>query len=209
MTDEPETDLQNLWQDQPTEISPMLLADVHQRALKFESHQKILMIYLAASAVFGLLAGGYAIVALHDGWVRLGISVLALNVLFIFYYRYSRRITDRAAMSTPSRDCLDFYRQSLTKRIHILRSIWLWGYLPLLPGMILLFYSVHASGQRTLQSALLHHPEKVVKLAHTLQTVNYIMLALGICVVVGIGLEWSWALWKARKLKRELTALES
>jgi hypothetical protein len=209
MTDEPETNLQNLWQDQPTEISPMLLADVHHRALKFQSHQKILMIYLAVCAVAGLLGGGFAIVALRDGWVRLGISVLALNVLFIFYYRYSRRITDRTALATPSRDCLDFYRQSLTRRIHILRSIWLWGYLPLLPGMILLFYSVHASAQRTFQSAMVHHPEKVAKLTHTLQTVDYILLAMGIFIVAGIGLEWSWAAWRARKLKRELAALEA
>jgi hypothetical protein len=56
---------------------------------------------------------------------------------------------------------------------------------------------------------MVHHPEKVAKLTHTLQTVDYILLAMGIFIVAGIGLEWSWAAWRARKLKRELAALEA
>lgn len=197
MTDEPENNLQNLWQDQPTEISPMVLADVHARALKFQSHQKLLLTMLGVCAAVSVLLSSFAIYRFDDGLFRLGFVMLMLGMLFILYYRYSHRVTDDGATGSPSRDCFEYYRIALTRRIQLLRTAWLWYFLPALPGLMLVLYRVDQS----LIPGHLTHPERAA-LAHL------ILIGGEAFLVAAYLFEMAWVWRKIGRLKHELAALE-
>lgn len=197
MTDEPETNLQNLWQDQPTEISPVLLADVHHRALKFQSHQKLLLTMLAICAITSVLLSSFAIFRFNDGLFRLGFVMLMLGMLFILYYRYSHRVIDDGATGLPSRDCFDYYRVALTQRIQLLRTAWLWYFLPAMPGLVLILYRIDQS----LISGHVSHPERAA-------VARLILVGGEVFMAAAYLFEMAWIWRKLRQLKRELAALE-
>ncbi len=140
MSDERVPDhLQSLWQDQPAQASAMSFDELRQlsRQLTRRVRRRNLREYVAA-VIVALTFGPMAWFAPLP-MTRIA-SVLALAaVMFVVYHlhRYGAAQVMPAEMALTS--CLVFYRRELERQRDLLRSVWKWALLPLVPGMILMY----------------------------------------------------------------------
>lgn len=201
---EPDTltadDLQTLWQDEPVEISPMILADVHKRAIRFDTLQRLAIITMAVCTLFGFAMAGFVMMHRADGLFSIGVSLLALGVLFNLYYLHTYRLTNRQALAGVRRACLDFYRGALQHKIKLVRTWWAWSLLPMLPGALLVLYRLEqlldAPGSG-------HNPKATITLAQAKlilhgEEIFFVVFLLVFAVI---------QLVRTRRLKRELLSL--
>ena len=150
MTDEPETpqpetpkpeDLQNLWQDQPTEFAPMSLQAIHTRANQFQSHifMRNALEYAASVFVAGIF--GWFAWQSDDPVFRLACGLIIASAAFICLFLFLNGRADRTG-AKPDDDCLAFHRNALHRQSRLLRGAWLWYVLPMVPGMSLFMWAV-------------------------------------------------------------------
>ncbi len=206
MTDAPESEpipadeLQALWQAEPLEISPMILADVHKRAVRFETLQRWSIVAIAASTLFGFAMAGYVMMNSRDGLLNIGYSLMALGCLFVLYYMHTYRLTNPRALAGATQACLDFYRDVLRHKIRRVRTWWVWSLLPLLPGTLLILW-------RLGQILAMPHPRHNPKATITLAQATLILHGLEVFLVVYLLILALVQFVRARRLKRELQSL--
>ncbi len=197
MTDEPEPNLQNLWQDQPTEISPMLLADVHQRALKFDARLKRGMFLRYSETVVALALVGFELFIIRDGLIRIGLFLIAIGAMFSLHVsRGFSAKTRNSGAASASQACFEFYKEVLKVRIRYTQTAWAWMILPLLPGVLLVEYCIHQGLGQLYPHARISHE---MASRWTYGTDIFLVFFLGAYIAY-------WHL-RARKLRRELAEL--
>lgn len=194
----PADELQALWQADPVEVSPMVLIDVHRRAVRFETLQRWHLIVYAVTTAVGFLMAGFVMLRMEDGILSVGYSLVALGILFAFYYRHNRNPANPQALSGASQDCLDFYRRILKRRIRLIQTAWAWSMLPILPGAIIIFWRV----------------SQIVSIRHQnarITSAQGSLIILGLEIFLGVFLVTRFATQqlKARRLQRELHSLTS
>jgi hypothetical protein len=132
-------DLQSLWQSQLAGSGAISLDDLRQgsRRLQRRVGRRNRREYVAAvivALVFGPMAWFAPLPTLRVG------SVLTLAaVMFVVYHlhRYGTAQAMPGEMALTS--CLAFHRRELERQRDLLRSVWKWALLPLVPGMILMY----------------------------------------------------------------------
>ena len=176
-------DLQNLWQNQPTEAFHIALAEVHARALKFQRRVRFRNIreYLAAAFVLFFFTWTAATVA--DPIRRAGAILMVAGVLYVVWHLYrwgsSREVTG---------DCLEFHRRELERQRDLLQNIWRWYLGPMIPGLLVIMLAgFHDRGSRT----------------HTWFVIVYLLL--GALLFYGVGRLNQRA---ARRLQRQIEELD-
>ncbi len=202
MTDTPELnpmpadELQTLWQADPLEVSPMVLLDVHKRAIRFETIQRWHLITLVGVTLFGFVAAGFVMLKFQDGLLSIGYSLVALSILWILYYRHNRDPKNQQALAGATQDCFDFYKDVLKRRIRLAQTAWAWSILPTLPGVLIIFYRV---GQFVAE----RHPKALITPSQAILVLQVLEAAL----VVGLLVNFFIQQLRARRLKRELQTL--
>ncbi|MGA8030384.1 MAG: hypothetical protein WB992_24850 [Bryobacteraceae bacterium] len=131
-------DPRNLWQTQEVEEMRFSVEELRAKAAKFQARirRRNLREYLAALIVivfFGV-----------ECWrvpLMLPRTAFALLVAAAIYYMWHLHRWG-SAMPLPadmgSADCVGFYRHELERQRDLLRSVWKWVLVPILPGMALL-----------------------------------------------------------------------
>lgn len=190
MTDEPDTPqpdtLKCLWQDQPTELTTMSLQAIHTRANKFQSivFWRNTREYIASVFVAGIF--GYFAATSDSPMMQLSCALIIAGVAFVSLFIWLNGRADRAG-ARASDDCLNFHRQALVRQSRMLRNVWLWYLLPMVPGMALFLWT-------TAQAVPTHQWWR-----------NLVSFGFVAVVFVGVGLLNRWG---ARCLDRELAKLE-
>jgi len=156
-------DLQALWQSQTLDTRAISLEEVRAKARRFERTvvRRNLREYVAAAIV---VAGyGWIMWLGPSSTIRAGAGMVIVGTIFIVY----RLRTRGAALSLPAdlglKSALDFHCVELVRQRDLLRSVWLWYLLPIVPGML-----VAQIGR------VLEHPERLQQ-----------VIVIGVVIVAG------------------------
>jgi hypothetical protein len=148
-----DVDLQALWQSQALDQHAISLEEIRGKATRFERivARRNLREYVAAVLV---VAGfGWIMWVEPSGIVRVGAGLVIAGTIFIVHQLRTRG----SAMSLPAdlvlSRALEFHCAQLVRQRDLLRSVWWWYLLPLLPGMLLV-----QIGQA------LEHPERLLRI---------------------------------------------
>jgi hypothetical protein len=139
MTDQSrDDDLQALWQSQSRGETTMSIAQIRTMSQSLERRvtRGLRREYVAAwiaAALFGFY-----------GWIgptatiRVGASLVVVAVLFTAHQLRLRGATVPLPADLARTSALDFYRAQLVRQRDLLRSVWWWGLLPAVPGLLVL-----------------------------------------------------------------------
>ena len=138
MSDERVPDqLQSLWQDQPAQGKAMSSDELRHRSQRLTRiiSRRNLREYVAGA--MALVVCGYLAWKVPLPLMRVGFVMSVPALIFIIYHLH--RYGSARAMPTDMglTSCLQFHRGELERQRDLLRGVWKWYLLPLMPGMIL------------------------------------------------------------------------
>jgi hypothetical protein len=187
---EPDIDPQGLWQSQKKEYDPMTLADIHQKARKFES--KIQRRNAIEFVACGVVIVGFApALFLQYHWLtKVGAAWIMLATVFIAWQLHKRASVDAPAGTGET--LVEAYRRQLMRQRDAVRSMGTWYLAPMIPGFVLL------------QAGFwLGTPRAGVPIERV-HTNVLIMLAVWIVLCAGI---WLLNQWGAKRLQKKIDEL--
>ncbi|MBW8882518.1 MAG: hypothetical protein JF615_14190 [Asticcacaulis sp.] len=123
----------------------MSLQAIHTRATKFQSivFWRNTREYLA-SLVVAVLFGWFAYQS-DNPLFRVACGLIVAGAAFVSLFLFLNGRADRAA-ATVQADCLAFHRNALRRQSRLLRGVWLWYLLPMVPGMSLFLWVTAQDG---------------------------------------------------------------
>lgn len=138
MTNEPpHNDMRKVWQNQKVEYAPMSLDEIHKKAQRFQRTilWRNLREYLAAAFVVACFS---SFLWRFDGiLIRTGSALVIAGALYIVYQLHKRGSAKTVPADLASMTCLNFHRDELERQRDLLRSVWRWYLLPIVPGLVL------------------------------------------------------------------------
>jgi hypothetical protein len=183
--DKPQDPLQTLWQKQPTEIKTMSAAEIQTLARKFQSkiyHRNIREYALSA---LGAAFFCFAIVKSPDPWMKAACLLILAGLAVYVFILHTRGRADREGPAAVGADCRHFHIDALTRQKKLIGSVWLWGIMPVLPGLLLFM------GRR-----LVLAPAQALPLMLAAD-------AFAILVLIGVAV---LNLWAAQRLQKKIDA---
>jgi len=137
MTTHPESDpLKSAWRAQAIEIAPMPLDQIQARLKTFQARSRRALLVAAAAAAGGIFIAGLEWGAVAGVLWRTGVGLMAVGYLAVLILAYQR--TQRHQGEVSGAACAAFLRQSLKRRLFVVRGGWLLFAAPLLPGVTVL-----------------------------------------------------------------------
>lgn len=130
----PPENLKNLWQNQRVEPIQMSLEEIRKRAERFQKRIRNRNLREYAGAAYVFAASGYFIWRLP--YVRLGSVLLIAGTLYVVYQLHKRGAAKTVPESLALGTCLEFHRLVLERQRDLVRDVWKWYLLPLVPGMM-------------------------------------------------------------------------
>jgi Flp pilus assembly protein TadB len=130
----PPDHIKSLWQNQRVEPVQMSLEELRQKTEKFQRRirKRNFREYAAAALVLG--AFSYYFWKLPH--VQLGSALIIAGTLYVVYQLHHRGAAKTVPASLGLGNCLDFHRGELERQRDLLRGIWKWYLLPLVPGLL-------------------------------------------------------------------------
>jgi hypothetical protein len=136
-SESPTNNLQNVWQNQPTEAFKMSAGKFRRKAQQLDRKARLAVLFSAAIAVLLFLWFGWGFLSSPQRFqtfglgplglwsVRLGFGVLSLWSLYSGYKTYKVLWPSPAASDADLKTTLQWYRQELEKRRDYSQNIWL------------------------------------------------------------------------------------
>jgi hypothetical protein len=186
-------DVQTLWQTQPLEARPLSIDDVRRRARALDAKVRRQDAIMILSAIVN--TGAFVAVMWYLPQLRIVAAIIIATVIVIVS-QYRRRRPSRQAIdyltSDSSNPCADFYRTALVRKRDMARQLWTW----FMPPAIL--------GQAALIIGFVIAPPNVPR--------RLVLMALPFWILIDVvifGFGWRNARREAKKMERELDALDS
>lgn len=137
MPNEPAShDVKQLWQAQtrePVGISPEELRRMAQKLPKTILRRNLIE-YVTAAFLIAIF--GYYCWKFEAALVRLGCALIIAGVLFVVYQLHKRGSAKSVPAELALNTCLEFHRVELERQRDMLRNVWSWYLLPLVPGLL-------------------------------------------------------------------------
>ena len=187
MSDPKAMDPRDIWRNQPVEGTALTVEEVRDRAQSFEKtiRRRNLREYVAAVFVL-LFFGGHAAIAAEVS-SRAGSALIVAGTIFVIFQLRRRGTPGPAPADAALRPCVDFHRAELARQRDLLRGVWAWYLLPLVPGLAVL-----------LGGRILAHPEGAWWVG------SYAVLCALLFIAIG------WLNWiAARGLQRDIDEMEA
>lgn len=131
-------DPRNLWQCQEVEEMKFSVEELRVKAAKFQRRiwRRNLREYLAALLV--IVFFGVAFWNTRQIVPRIAFAwIIAWSIFYVWYlWRWGSATPVPVNMATAA--CVGFYRDELARQRDLLRSVWKWVILPIVPGLVLL-----------------------------------------------------------------------
>jgi hypothetical protein len=137
MTDRAPDPLKACWLDQPTEETPMTVADIHARIDRHQARKRCEAAFVVPATAFMAAFFGWLTWTATSNLARLSSLVdlaWALTMTFFVYWRWLRVRPPEATFLAG----VEFHRSQLTGERRERRTIWLWCFLPLTVAYVLL-----------------------------------------------------------------------
>jgi hypothetical protein len=127
-------DIKTLWQKQYVEDFPMTLAEVQQKAEKFDAkiRRRNLWEYLAGAVTIPIFAW---YVWIYPGWMMRTGNILIIVAALVVMWQIRRRAS--AETCDGNSPIVESYRSSLLRQRKALGTVWIWYIAPFVPGMAL------------------------------------------------------------------------
>ncbi len=184
-------DLQNLWQDQKSEVVRMSVEEIRLRAGKFEKkiYWRNAREYVAALIVVIYFA--YQFLKGPDTLSGIGFGLTIAGMLFIMWQLHRKGASRAIPAELGSAAGLDFYRRELERQRDLVRGAGRWYLAPLVPGLVVLIVALARLNPR-------HLP-------------HYGWFLAGYSLVVAAGFVWIWRLnvRAAHRLQRCIQDLDT
>jgi hypothetical protein len=131
-------DARGLWQGQPIGGKAPGLEEVRRGARAFERtiRRRNLREYVAAALV--TIFFGWQAAAAAEPATRIGAILTVAGTAFIVFRLRRHGSAAAPAADLGLRPCLDFHRAELERQRDLLRSVWYWYLLPLVPGLLVM-----------------------------------------------------------------------
>ena len=129
-------DLQTLWQSQALDQKAISLEEIRDKAKRFERTmaRRNLREYVAAVVV---VAGfGWIMWVESSGIIRVGAGMVIVGTIFIVYHLRMQGSASSLPADLGLKSALEFHCVELVRQRDLLRSVWLWYLLPIVPGML-------------------------------------------------------------------------
>ena len=168
MTDElSHDDLQALWQSQTSGETQISLADIRDKATRFERivARRNLREYVAAVVVVAAFA--WIMWMERSSIIRAGAAIVIGGTIFIVYYLRSRGAASPMPADLGLKSALEFHRAELTRQRDLLRGVWWWYVLPILSGLLVMQIGL-----------ALAHPERLTRII--IYCVSVVALSAGV-----------------------------
>jgi hypothetical protein len=134
MNEPVKTPVQELWQAQPVEETKMSVAAIHLRAGKFERRISRRNLRETIGAVAVVIVNGYFLATASSLAFRVAWGLFIAGMIWMVIELW-RRATPRAMPADAGAStCLAFFRSELERQRDLVREIWTWYLIPLLPG---------------------------------------------------------------------------
>jgi hypothetical protein len=194
VTNEPASiDMKEVWQSQTAESVRMSAAELRQRSQKLSKKVFWRNVREYVAAAFVVAAFGDYIWKFHAPLIRLGSGLIIAGALYYVYQLHARGSARVMPPAMALDTCLEFHRKELERQRDLVRSVWSWAMLPMVPGMVA-FLLGGAVAQGTASPG---HAERAV-----------VILGVRVAIVFAV---W-FAVWKlnqraARKLQLKIDTL--
>lgn len=142
-------DLSALWRGQPLlRQVPLVAAEVRKMAEVFERRIWRRNAREYAGGAIGAAAYVFYLAKTPDWWVRAGALAVLAGVSFVCWRIYRHSAGSAIPADLALEDGIRFHRRQLERQRDLLRGVWTWYLLPLVPGLVILL------------TALGRHPRK-------------------------------------------------
>ena len=137
MTDEMKTDhLQALWQSQKLRETKISLAETRDRAWRLERHVSLRNLGEYAAAVVVVASFGWMLWVEPSRISRVGAGMVIAGTIFIVHQLRRRGSARRLPADLVARSALEFHCEQLARQRDLVRGVWAWYLLPLVPGLL-------------------------------------------------------------------------
>ncbi|MEM7459556.1 MAG: hypothetical protein AAF331_08830 [Pseudomonadota bacterium] len=169
----------------------MSISELSARSGHFRSRikRRNLIEYLAAALVVGIFGWMAFIVPVPS--IKIGAVMIAMAAVYISWQL--NRVASVSEDDAPEENLAHAHRRALVRQRDALRSVWRWYLLPFVPGMLVFVLGTSVETGETL-------PIWAV--------ISTSLVSLGFVSAVFAGV-WAMNAFAARKLDREITALDN
>ncbi|MCC6539945.1 MAG: hypothetical protein IT162_20520 [Bryobacterales bacterium] len=132
-------DLAALWREQPRqEAAPMTAGEVRKMAQAFERRIWRRNAREYAGGAVGLAAYSFYLVKAPDWWLKAGALTVLAGVALVCWRIYRHGAAADIPADLALHDGLQFHRRRLEHQRDLLRGVWTWYLLPLVPGLAII-----------------------------------------------------------------------
>jgi hypothetical protein len=162
-----DTDLRAIWQSQSRDEHAISLDQIRQKSRRLERlvSRRNLVEYIATVVV--VVSFSWIMWVDPSGTVRTGAGLLIAAAVFMAYRLHTRGTATSFPSDLGLRSALEFHRVQLKRQVDLLRSVWRWYILPMVPGFLVLDIGMARE-----------HPERTLRIVAG--GVLALLLALGI-----------------------------
>ena len=162
-------DLQALWQSQALTTNTISLEEIRGKAQRLERLVARRNLREYAAAAVEVPSFGWIMWLGPSSTIRAGAGMVILATVFIVYHLRLRGSASSLPADLGLKSALEFHRLELVRQRDLLRSVWWWYVLPMLPGMLVMQIGL-----------ALVHPERLTRI------VLYCVVVVG----VAAGIHW-------------------
>lgn len=138
MTDNSQTPVQSIWQNQPVEGIQMPLEVIRKRAAKFE--RKIVWRnvreYLSSLVAALLFAGFFT--RTHDVLIRIAYVLFIAGLAWVAFQLHRKGSAKSLPAQMGASASLQYFRAELERQRDVVQNVWSWYLAPLVPGFVFL-----------------------------------------------------------------------
>lgn len=194
------SNIEGLWQSQPTEPQKITPEDFRRKMHKFEGAiaRRNLREYLAG--IFVVAVFGYYTYRFPMLLVRIGCGLVIAGVFYVMYELHRRASPEPAPVELALSNCVEFQRRQLERQRDALRAVWSWYLLPLLPGMCVFLAGLFEFAMRTAQAGGRPFDARIAAGSLSLMSIG------GAAVFFAV---WKLNQWAARKLQAQIDELDT
>ena len=122
----------------------MSIAEIREKSTKFEGRIRSRNLRETVVGVLVILVFGYYMVRFPAPLQRAGSLLTIAGIVLVIYRMNGMAAPEKAPADCGFENCVAFHRRELERQRDLLRTVWRWYILPLVPGILLFCAAVIA-----------------------------------------------------------------
>lgn len=136
MTELQNNSVQELWQNQPVEVTKMSVEEIRRRAGKFERKIRWRNVREYVASLIAASLMGYFYFTAGDVGSRVTFALFIAAMLWIVIALHRMGSAKRTPVDMDTLTTQQFYRAELERQLAVVKNVWWWYLAPMVPGMI-------------------------------------------------------------------------